>query len=155
VTPTTLLWQVAPLKAIVILLCAPTLDRVWFGSVMDLSSVTNDALQLAAATCGLAVVVNIAQFSVIKYYGAGLFQAMSQLKTAFIIYGGSLVLEGTVSLVQGMGTLISVLGTYLLMREKQNEKGATVVDEDMKKEEEDASSSVRASFVIENSKAAV
>lgn len=126
VTPATLLSQVAPLKAVIILLCAPMLDRVWFGSVLDLSSVSGDALWLAAATCLLAVIVNVAQYSVINYYGAGLFQAMSQLKTAIIIYGWSLAFEGTVSPVQGVGTLISILGAYLLIREKQKAAGTVV-----------------------------
>jgi len=142
VTPATLLSQVAPLQAVIILLCAPTLDRVWFGSVLRLSAVSSEALWLAAATCALAVVVNVAQYSVIKYYGAGLFQAMSQLKTAIIIYGGSLAFEGAVSPVQGVGTLISILGVYLLLHEKQR---AAI--------KEDAESSTRAPLIADKIKA--
>ena len=144
VTPATLLSQVAPMKAVIILLCAPTLDRVWFGSVLKLSAVSSEALWLAAATCALAVVVNVAQYSVIKYYGAGLFQAMSQLKTAVIIYGGSLAFEGAVPPVQGVGTLVSILGVYLLLHEKQRAAA-----------KEDAESSTRAPLIADKIKAVV
>lgn len=144
VSPATLLSQVAPLKAVLILLCAPTLDRVWFGSVLELSAVSSEALWLAGTTCALAVVVNVAQYSVIKYYGAGLFQAMSQLKTAVIIFGGSLAFEGQLSPVQGVGTLVSILGVYLLLREKQRAAAR-----------EDESSSIRAPLVADKIKAVV
>lgn len=117
--PSTLLSQVAPIKAVLLLLCAPTLDRAWFGSRLTLDALTPAAARLAGVTCAFAVVVNLAQYAVIKHYGAGAFQAMSQLKTAAIIYGGSLVFEGRVSTLQAVGALISVGGVSLLLNQKR------------------------------------
>ena len=119
VSPNKLLARVAPLKALALFVVAPALDGALFGSRKVFAALTVDVVKLIGTTCALAVVVNIAQYTVVHFYGAGTFQAVNQMKTVLVVYGGSLMFDGMVALPQAVGTVLSIAGVLLLLASKQ------------------------------------
>lgn len=137
VSPNALLARVAPLKALALFSVAPTLDRALFGSGHVLDALTADVVKLIGTTCALAAVVNIAQYTVVHFYGAGTFQAISQMKTVLVVYVGSAVFDGVVTLAQAVGTLLSIAGVLCLFYYKRQGGQPTVKDERLSAAEAD------------------
>ncbi|KAF8056730.1 URGT2 [Scenedesmus sp. PABB004] len=115
-TPSRLLAFISPIKAIVLFASGPFLDKALFGAWLGAYAWTGAAASLVAGTCLLAVVLNLAQYTVISLLGAGPYQAFSQLKTAAVVVLGSLVFQGDVRAQQLAGTALAIAGVLSLAR---------------------------------------
>ena len=99
-----------------------SLDKLFFGGSLLEVQWKGSILALASSTCALAVILNISQYSVIRFLGAGTYTALSQLKTVVIITIGSLLFDRKVNARQLLaGT--AIFGIYLLLSRDQCDFG--------------------------------
>lgn len=111
-----LLAKVSPIKAVILALAGPLLDRALLNSDLRTVDWTSELGLVIGASCSLAVVLNLSQYTVIRHLGAGLYQALSQLKTIFIVVLGSLLFDATLNLWQLVGVGVAVSGVSLLLK---------------------------------------
>lgn len=114
-----LLAKVSPLKAAMLIICGPFLDKLFFGGNLLEVKWKGSILALVSLTCTLAVILNISQYSVIRFLGAGTYQALSQLKTVVIITIGSLLFDRKVNAWQLLGASTAIIGVSLLLSRDQ------------------------------------
>lgn len=110
-----LLAKVSPIKATILALVGPLLDRTLLNSDLRKVDWTFTLVLVVGATCCLAAILNISQYAVIRCLGAGLYQALSQLKTIFIVVLGSFLFDAVLNLWQLGGAGVAVWGVYLLL----------------------------------------
>lgn len=107
-SPSKLLSMVSPYKAALLFVVGPLIDAAWFGGWIALYKWTLQAAGLILATCFLAIALNMSQYTTINLLGAGLYQALSQLKTVAVVVLGSIYFQGTVNSHQLAGTALTV-----------------------------------------------
>ena len=112
VAPARLLSYISPIKACLLIVVGPLLDKLWFGSDVRDVAWTPHLVAVLGVSCTLAAVLNWAQYAVISMLGAGRYQALSQLKTAAIILVGAAAFDGGPRATQCAGTAVAIAGVY-------------------------------------------
>ena len=105
-----LLGRTAPLMAASMLLIGPFLDQVITGSFVTEYYWTQESLLFLAASCLLAIWVNISQYMCIGTFSALSFQVIGHVKTVFIFFFGWLLFDIPVTWNNITGGLIAIAG---------------------------------------------
>jgi len=117
-SPSALLANVSPFKALALFVLGPPLDKLLFGSDIRTVEWNETVVALIALTCVLAIMLNVSQYTVIRLLGSGYYQALSQLKTVAIVLVGSYIFERKVSNLLLLGVVQAVAGVCLLASAK-------------------------------------
>lgn len=134
-SPSKLLAVVSPFKAVLLFAVGPVLDGIWFGSWIQNYRWAVPSALLVLGTCLLAISLNLAQYSVINLLGAGMYQALSQLKTVSVVVLGSIYFQGRVDLQQLAGTVITLTAVIGLARFEQGLAAVLTVEQHQDEED--------------------
>lgn len=121
-----LLGKTAPLMALSMLTVGPFLDQLLTGSFITEYYWTGESIAFLAASCLLAIWVNISQYMCIGTFSALSFQVIGHVKTVFIFFFGWLFFAIPVTWNNVFGGIIAILGisyySHVANVEKERER---------------------------------
>ena len=121
-----LLGKTAPLMALSMLTVGPFLDQLLTGSFITEYYWTGESIAFLAASCLLAIWVNISQYMCIGTFSALSFQVIGHVKTVFIFFFGWLLFSIPVTWNNIFGGMIAILGisyySHVANAEKERER---------------------------------
>ena len=105
-----LLGKTAPLMALSMLTVGPFLDQMLTGSFITEYYWTSESFMFLAASCLLAIWVNISQYMCIGTFSALSFQVIGHVKTVFIFFFGWLLFDIPVTFNNIFGGAVAIAG---------------------------------------------
>jgi solute carrier family 35, member E3 len=113
--PTQLLAIMSPYKAALFFAIGPTLNYLCFTRAWIFAYAwTPTSFLRFAASCIIAIAVNLSQFTAIRVFGPTMYSALGQIKTIALVVIGSLVFQKTITIQNLLGIGIAFGGVWSL-----------------------------------------